>query len=235
MQQQQVFERIFKRENNSSDNQDFLKQLTEEYPYFSAANYFFLKQNFKNDPVHFDSQGGMIFFNNKFQLNKLLQETAKVNLPIPTVPLPPTDDLKKETENKPTDETVAAHNQTVKDEIIFEPLHASDYFASQGIKLSDDMLGTDKLGKQLKSFTAWLKTMKKVQPGKLGDMGAAVETAVQNLAEKSNKEEDIFTEAMAEAYAGQGKNMKAKEIYEKLSLLNPAKSAYFAAKIDSLK
>lgn len=122
--------------------------------------------------------------------------------------------------------------------LMIEPLHASDYFASQGIKLSEDMMGNDKLGKQLKSFTAWLKTMKKITPGQTNAAAmpnAATEYAVQSLAEKSNADAEVVTEAMAEAYVVQNKKDKATEIYEKLSLLNPAKSAYFAAKIDSLK
>ena len=119
--------------------------------------------------------------------------------------------------------------------ILFEPLHASDYFASQGIKLSEDAMANDKLGKQLKSFTAWLKTMKKVHPDKLPAVTAVTETAVQTQAEKSNIEEEIVTEPMAEAYIQQNKYVKAIEIYSKLSLINPAKKAYFAAKIDSLK
>jgi hypothetical protein len=122
-----------------------------------------------------------------------------------------------------------------KEEMLFEPLHATDYFASQGIKLSETVLNDDKLGKQLKSFTSWLKTMKKVHPDKLVQVSALVETAVQNLAEKSNIEEEVVTEAMAEAFAQQGKHIRAIDTYEKLSLLNPAKSAYFAAKIESLK
>ena len=119
-------------------------------------------------------------------------------------------------------------------EPLFSPLHASDYFASQGIKLSEDVPADDKLGRQLKSFTAWLKTMKKVHPENT-PVEAAGEIAVQTLAEKSNIEEEVVTEAMAEAYLQQGKQGKAIDIYSKLSLQNPLKSAYFAAKIESLK
>jgi hypothetical protein len=118
---------------------------------------------------------------------------------------------------------------------LFEPLSASDYFASQGIKFTEEQQPTDRMGKQLKSFTAWLKTMKKVHDNKLPGVEGTVDLAVQTLAEKSNKEEDILTEAMAEVYLQQGKSNKAKEIYEKLSLLNPAKSAYFAAKLEQIK
>ena len=121
------------------------------------------------------------------------------------------------------------------EDLIFEPLYTTDYFASQGIKLSDEIKPTDKLGKQLKSFTEWLKTMKKVHEGRLPPGSEQLDATVQNLAEKSNKEDEIVTEAMADAYLLQGKAAKARDIYLKLSLLNPAKSAFFAAKIEQLK
>jgi hypothetical protein len=128
-----------------------------------------------------------------------------------------------------------AKDENVKEELLFEPLYTTDYFASQGIKLSEAVLPADKLGKQLKSFTDWLKTMKKTHENRLPEGSEQMDKTVQALAEKSNKEDDILTEAMAEAYQQQGKTLKAIEIYSKLSLLNPAKSAFFAAKIDQLK
>ncbi|HPH86084.1 MAG TPA: hypothetical protein PLC48_11525 [Ferruginibacter sp.] len=119
--------------------------------------------------------------------------------------------------------------------LLFEPLHTTDYFASQGIKLSEEIQPTDKLGKQLKSFTDWLKTMKKVHAEQMPENTENIDVSVQRLAEKSNKEDEILTESMAEVYLQQGKPKKAVEIYQKLSLLNPSKSAYFAAKLEILK
>lgn len=124
------------------------------------------------------------------------------------------------------------------DAMLFEPMHMVDYFASQGIKLSEEALTSDKLGKQLKSFTEWLKTMKKIHTGATGVDGmpvAETDRNVQKLADKSNADNEILTESMAEVLARQGKHGRAIEVYEKLSLLNPSKSAYFAAKIDLLK
>jgi hypothetical protein len=121
------------------------------------------------------------------------------------------------------------------DAFVFEPLFATDYFASQGIKLREEALTDDKLGKQLRSFTDWLKTMKRVHESKLPPGSPALDLSVQTLAEKSNKEEDIVTETMAEVFLQQGKRYKAKEIYRKLSLLNPSKNAYFAAKIEQIQ
>lgn len=118
---------------------------------------------------------------------------------------------------------------------LFEPMHMVDYFASQGIKLSEEAQPTDKLGKQLKSFTEWLKTMKKVHVNRTEESSGPADNSIQSLAEKSNKEDEVLTVSMADVFAKQGKVDKAIEVLEKLSLLNPAKSAYFAAKIEHLK
>ncbi len=114
------------------------------------------------------------------------------------------------------------------------PYHRVDYFDSQGIKLDEDK-ANDKLGTQLKRFTDWLKQMKRINPN--DDIGndEAGETTVKNIAEHSNEPEEIVTEAMADVLIKQGKPEQAIQIYQKLSFNNPAKSAYFAAKIEELK
>ena len=141
-------------------------------------------------------------------------------------------------QSNPTSTESVKEKELVENEeepMVFEPLYSTDYFASQGIKLREEAQPTDKLGKQLKSFTDWLKTMKKVHESKLPDGSETLDATVQVLAEKSNMEQDVLTETMAEVYLQQGKRNKAKEIYEKLSLLSPAKNAYFAAKIDQIQ
>ncbi len=120
-------------------------------------------------------------------------------------------------------------------DIAFEPYHTIDYFASQGIKLKQEDL-KDKLGQQLKSFTEWLRSMKRITPS-AGNTGME-ETDQQNIqliAEHSVEGKDIVTEAMAEVWVKQGNYRKAIAIYEKLSLLNPLKSPYFADRIQHLK
>jgi len=124
-----------------------------------------------------------------------------------------------------------------KEELIFNSYHTVDYFASLGIKLILDESANDKFGKQLKSFTDWLKTMKRL-PQKNEQESATTDTAVQasieGFAAHSLQQKEIITEAMAEVLAKQGKNENAIMLYQKLSLLNPAKSAYFAAKIEQI-
>lgn len=120
--------------------------------------------------------------------------------------------------------------------ITFEPYHTVDYFASQGIKLTKNEVTNDQFGKQLKSFTDWLKTMKKLPTTAIThNTDGAGERKVENLAAHSLQNTDIITESMAEVWIKQGNLQKASEVYNKLSLQNPSKKAYFAAKIESLK
>lgn len=122
--------------------------------------------------------------------------------------------------------------------LTFDPYHTIDYFASLGIRLSNEIKPDDKLGNQLKSFTQWLKTMKKLPSGVVentGQMEPFENARIEKIAAHSLEEKEIITEAMAEVLVKQGKTEKAKAVYHKLSLLNPGKIAYFAAKIDELK
>lgn len=125
--------------------------------------------------------------------------------------------------------------ETEDESVSFEPLHTVDYFASQGIKISEEALGNDELSKQVKSFTGWLKSMKKLHPDQTPQQNDVIERIIQSSAEASNAEANVLTEAMAEVLIKQNKKEKAVEMYQKLSLINPSKSAYFAAKIESLK
>lgn len=121
-------------------------------------------------------------------------------------------------------------------QLAFTPYHTIDYFAAQGIKLGEAQNNSDRFSTQLKSFTAWLKQMKRL-PGSNVKTTISIneEKNIQQMAENSIVGKNADTESMAEVWAKQGEINKALEIYKKLSLQNPPKSAYFAAKIDHLK
>jgi hypothetical protein len=121
-------------------------------------------------------------------------------------------------------------------DLVFEPYHMVDYFASQGIKFKEEEKPADKFSQQLKSFTDWLKTMKRLPVTEIAKSAeTAAEIKVEQLAEHSLEEREVITEAMAAVWEKQGNREKAIEVYSKLSLLEPAKSPYFAAKIEILK
>jgi hypothetical protein len=54
------------------------------------------------------------------------------------------------------------NDEPAETELSFQPYHTVDYFASQGIKFIPEEKPVDRFGKQLKSFTEWLKTMKRL-------------------------------------------------------------------------
>ncbi|WP_458925669.1 hypothetical protein [Flavitalea antarctica] len=120
--------------------------------------------------------------------------------------------------------------------LAFDPYHTIDYFASQGIKLKLEDLSKDKLGQQLKSFTEWIRSMKRL-PQQVAENGLneTDQSSIRRIAEHSVEEKEVLTESMAEVWVKQGNYEKARQIYRKLSLQNPSKSTYFAAKIDQLK
>ncbi|WP_127125758.1 tetratricopeptide repeat-containing protein [Pseudoflavitalea rhizosphaerae] len=189
--------------------------------------------------------------------NKASHATPSMNISDPAVEHKaaiagqPAED-KTETEQKPAEQKTenregtpsavalaeaAGASSPVINEIGFDPYHTIDYFASQGIKLKLEELAKDKLGQQLKSFTEWLRSMKRVGPAAIN--GAALDDTtqqtIQNIADTSIEGKDIVTEAMAEVWVKQGNYRKAIAIYEKLSLQNPVKSPYFADRIQQLK
>jgi hypothetical protein len=124
--------------------------------------------------------------------------------------------------------------EVVEPSIPIEPYHTVDYFASQGIKtkLNDPQ---DDLGQKVRTFTAWLKTMKRLQPAAEINEIEESDEEIDNGLDQPVMQEIIATETMAEVYLKQGLTQKAIEVYAKLSLQNPANSHIFAAKIIQIK
>ena len=130
---------------------------------------------------------------------------------------------------------IPENTPAIEEPLAFEPYHTVDYFASQGIKLGV-IEEKDELGQKVKSFTAWLKTMKNLQAQ---PENTVARKDLHEIEDKSsvlgNKNELIVTEAMAEVYLKQGLGEKAIEIYKKLSLQNPSNSHIFADRILAIK
>ena len=149
------------------------------------------------------------------------------------------------------------------------PLGHQDYFATQGIKVQEDLppkeataamppLSKEKDLMVVMSFSEWLRYLeertrkaKEEAAGKSAlramwqkqKLSAAMEEEEEEIPENVfemavnsiTPKEDIISESMAAVYALQGKKEKALEMYKKLSLRNPEKSAYFAKKIENLQ
>jgi hypothetical protein len=111
-----------------------------------------------------------------------------------------------------------------------------DYFASQGIKLVIEENPVDPFAKQLKSFTDWLKVMKKLPKQAISEKSdEKEEDRIRHYAAHSIDDREILTESMAEVLAKQGMYENAIALFQKLSLIYPPKSAYFASRIEQIK
>ena len=217
-----------------------LQNIAEKYPWCSVAQLSLLHSYKKNNSPHFEKQGTKtgLFFNNTGWLSWLLHLLSKEdeiteNIPA-EIPLiaNEADETNERIQQSLSD--ISSQADTTKQSIAFEPLYTTDYFASQGIKLTDEPVTNDKLGNQMKSFTEWLKSMKKIHKENLPAGDEQTDKNIQQIAENSNTAAEVVTEAMADVLVKQDKVEKAIEVYEKLSLIYPSKSAYFAGKIDSL-
>jgi hypothetical protein len=135
-------------------------------------------------------------------------------------------ELRTTTVTTNTDEAVADN-----DALLFQPYHTVDYFASLGIKIDPSLPTNSQFDRQLKSFTQWLKTMKRMnyQTGQFSDDPQVTRQAAESL-----HKEPVITAAMAEVLARQGLKAQAIDLYRKLSLLHPEKSAFFASQIEKL-
>jgi hypothetical protein len=226
-----------------------------EFEYFIASDKFETDLNFEESfqpAIHTDQQE-----ENSFEPQVLPEREIFADIPAETaadeVPEPdeeisdvPEGDVSPAVEEQMAEsiervleqeeEQISEPTQNQKQDLLFEPFHTVDYFASQGIKLSQEETSADKFGKQLKSFTEWLKTMKRLPATEISkNIDASSESKVQHLAEDSVHDAGVVTEAMAEVWIKQGNREKAIETYNKLGLLNPSKKAYFAGLIENLK
>ncbi|MBC7850658.1 MAG: hypothetical protein H7Y31_13030 [Chitinophagaceae bacterium] len=241
---------------------DQLTSYVEKYPYASIGRLLLAKKNKElgSDYTN-DAENAALYINNPLWLHCFLTQdgikhsgSIRQGVPAiveqPSIIIHPVEEKPVEAHAPPIlaePEIVAPpvvaepadHQPAVVEDgaPVFEPFYTIDYFASQGIRLKAEDLNKDKFGRQLKSFTDWLRSMKKLAPVEVVSRTETVEPdpEIQQTAEQSIAANDVETEAMAEVWIKQGKTGQAVEIYQKLSLQNPAKSDYFAAKIDQLK
>lgn len=218
-----------------------IRQLASQYPWMAAARVLLVKKlEQEKDPewlLELEKAG--ILFEDKQWLQFLLNETEKNNLTL--LNASSADSINTADSGKITvtaslnEPSKSAATATTNNDLIFEPFHTVDYFASQGIRFKPEDQPQDKFGQQLKSFTDWIKAMKKLP---LSEVGKSVdpkeERKVEQLAGQSLEQQEVVTEAMAEIWIKQRNYAKAREVYHKLSLLEPSKSAYFASKIKEL-
>jgi len=242
---------LFERENMEEMTLDELKGLSEQYPFSSIIQFLYtckLKSLyhldfpeavtktalFFRDPYWLDHQLSDEADRGSFKWEKhKVEEVEEVEGVEEVEEVEEVEGLNLPAEGRGVEEVEGVEGN--EEELIpIEPYHTVDYFASQGIKLTTEE-EKDVLSQKVKSFTAWLKTMKRLQP-EPENIAVKDPSVFSDQKEGWNAiTEEILTEAMAEVYLKQGLSDKAIEVYEKLSLQNPANSHIFAARILNIK
>jgi hypothetical protein len=135
--------------------------------------------------------------------------------------------------------------------LTFQPLYTEDYFAYKKLKDPNNAeMMNEKAQAEMRSFTDWLRELKdnftagqatrnwyQQQMHRLyEDEEPEVSERVEKMAIDSiTFNNDVVSETLAEIWVRQHQHAKAIDIYQKLSLLNPDKNAYFAQKIKELQ
>jgi len=121
-------------------------------------------------------------------------------------------------------------------QIPIEDVYIGDYFATQGIHLDEiEHPEAKKINLTTNSFSDWLKLMQKIEHTEEVEIAEEkVSHQLNDIHESAIPEMDIQTETMADIYLKQGLKSKAIQIFEKLSLINPSKSAYFTSRINKI-
>lgn len=246
---------IFQKESLQDCSLEELQNTVRQYPYFTPALFLLAeklrpldealhKQQLQKLSLHINNPLWLDFLLNGYitepereEIKETMEETTKVEVHDGMEPgIPQTSELQNNEHNILSISQPEPSEQSKETELSFEPFHTVDYFASQGIRYVQEEKPTDRFGKQLKSFTEWLKTMKRLPETEIAkNTDESAEVEVQQLADHSITDDNVVTETMAEVWLKQGNKEKAIEVYNKLSLLNPSKNHYFAAKIEQLK
>lgn len=235
-----------------------LLQLTKEFPYFSVAQYLLYLSN--NNP----NTASLSILQQQYPVNNVLLQylvAAKDNAPLNEdigISLADVNIIQeKETElviepmgdyfsqqgidvsnDLPEEETLVTRTANIVNE---NNEAEEDKSLMVVMGFAEWLLHISKKGakeREEKEEQRALKSMWQQQKlaAMLDDEEDEIPEQVFEMAVKSiTKDEDNVNETFANIYVKQGKIDKAIDIYKKLSLIYPEKSAYFAAKIESLQ
>lgn len=225
-----------------------LQKLTETYPYFLPGHYlkhialqqdgqhlYALQQAFPANRVVLQQ----LLEPAKEQLEVLMEELPVVPetdlleaLGIPQQPVIVTDYFSQQgievSSDLPEVEDLAPHTEEEKSLLVVMSFEEwLSYINTKSKKAKEE----EAEQKALK--TMWQK--QKLAAAIEEESDEIPETVFEMAVNSISRSDDWVSESMAEVYARQGKAKKAIDIYEKLSLLNPEKNTYFAAKIENLQ
>ncbi|MFW6019240.1 MAG: hypothetical protein ACOCPM_01540 [Bacteroidales bacterium] len=213
---------------NKKQSED-LQRLIKQYPYCSTLHILFLKSMLNNDKKHYTQylNQSAPFISNREHLydwlhNSAIQPEAK-------------DDFNVKTETasrKSNYETQEEREVRLKNEL--RQIEKEKDFTRE--KTFDEQKKEKHTAENIKDSTSelidqFINNEPRIVPDKESDFKEEIQKADSSIQDN----QEFISETLAQIYQRQGKNQKAIEIYEKLSLKFPEKNRYFANLIQELK
>lgn len=232
-----------------------LLQFAKEYPYFAPAHYLlFIGGKQIPETILALQQVNPV---NPVLLDKLIRAAAEVPEMPDTGPIIPEV---IETETIELKEEIWIQPASADDYFLQQGIHVSNELPLAADVLDEEQTEEEKEKALMvvMSFSEWLKHIsshnKKAREEEADKkalktmwqqqkLAAAIEEESDEIPEQVfemavnsiSRKDELVSESLAEVYAKQGKKEKAIDMYHKLSLLNPEKNTYFAAKIENLQ
>jgi hypothetical protein len=232
-----------------------LLQFAKEYPYFTPAHYLlFISTKQMPEAMHALQQTNPV---SPVLLSKLIMAAEEVPEMLEAKPIipefiePETIEIKEELWIQPA---------SADDYFLQQGIHVSNELplATEILQEEQTEEEKEKALMVVMSFSEWLKHIsshnKKAKEEEADKralktmwqqqkLAAAIEEESDEIPEQVfemavnsiSRKDELVSESLAEVYAKQGKKEKAIDMYQKLSLLNPEKNTYFAAKIENLQ
>lgn len=237
-----------------------LLQFAKEYPYFAPAGYLLSIANRLNDAANADLQ--QLHHANPVLLHSLRRQAEQAPEPESTTLLIPeiTDTVLNESVTEEIAEEIIIMPVSAEDYFLQQGIHVSGDLPDAEEMMPEEQTDEEKEKALMvvMSFAEWLKHIsshnKKAKEEEADKKALKTMWQQQKLAaaiEEENDEipeqvfemavnsisrgDELVSESLAEVYAKQGKKEKAIDMYQKLSLHNPEKKTYFAAKIENLQ
>jgi predicted Zn-dependent protease len=192
-----------------------LQKMLADKPWFAIGQQLLaqeIQRLDQNDFENYLTKAAIYSINRKLLYDRLFCSTDNKNSYAELQPFETTDEEQSDTE------------QIIENETIFD-YPVVDYFATQNVEThetSEDIV--DK----------FLSSPQKLSIEPASNKNENLET-IENINTEPFIDDDFVTETLAKIYAEQGYISKAIEVYEKLSLQDSKKSAYFATLIENLR